>query len=173
MEFTCEHAGPLVSSYLDNELSEAQAAPLRQHLLGCPACRELAKQGKVLSAWFAGDTPPVAPPGFAARVARRAFAGDTGDSLAPTPVTAGEGSLLSFTLRLTAAAAVTLLGLSLAISFASRPDTGGRLGAEEINEVLRDEYMRHELPLPDEVPGPEAAAPESNDPESPADDDGE
>ena len=85
MKPTCDDARALVPSYLDGELSEAQASPLRAHLLDCPACRGVAKEGKALRRWFEFEPAPVSvPAGFAARVARRAFAGDPG-LLVPEP----------------------------------------------------------------------------------------
>ncbi len=78
MKMSCENARTLVPSYLDGELSEEQAAPLRGHLFDCRACREEVKQGKVLRRWFsaarAALPPASVPPGFASRVARRAIA---------------------------------------------------------------------------------------------------
>ena len=52
MTMTCNEALPLVWSYLDGELSEAQAAPLRKHLLECNGCRNSAQHGKTLKRWF-------------------------------------------------------------------------------------------------------------------------
>ncbi|MFT4541599.1 MAG: anti-sigma factor RsiW [Planctomycetota bacterium] len=70
----CRDASALVAGYLDDELSEAQAAPLRQHFLDCHSCRGQVQKGKSLQAWFP-ETPEVAvPSGFAKRVTRMAFA---------------------------------------------------------------------------------------------------
>ncbi len=71
----CKDARPLVPSYLDGELSEAQAGPLRKHLLACPACRASAQAGKHLKRWFAPTQLVPVPRDFAARVTRMAFAG--------------------------------------------------------------------------------------------------
>jgi hypothetical protein len=77
----CEGARPLVPSYLDGELSEAQAGPLRKHLLACQPCRASAQTGKNLQRWFAAAKAVDAshegaiPRDFAARVAQMAFAG--------------------------------------------------------------------------------------------------
>ena len=71
----CDRVQPLVPVYLDGELREELARPLRQHLLECQACRDVVAETKSLSSWFV-PTPEVAvPQGFAANVARRAFAG--------------------------------------------------------------------------------------------------
>jgi len=71
----CGDARPLVPSYLDGELTEAQAAPLRKHLLACQACRAGAQADKNMKRWFAVTEPIAVPRGFSGRVARAAFAG--------------------------------------------------------------------------------------------------
>ena len=132
----CHDARPLIPGYLDGEISEAQAAPLRQHLLECGACRASAQDGKALKEWFVDDGPVEVPAGFAARVARRAFAGDRGvgpvlvDSADSEGTGArGEGRVLSFVLQLTAAAAVLLIALSIGIRAIELP-SGGELHAD-------------------------------------------
>lgn len=115
-DFTCREALPLVPSYLDGELSEVRAGLLRKHLMDCAACRTSAQDGKALSRWFVRPERaeiPV-PSGFAARVARRAFAGDVGSSTGSAgreeEVGAREqGRILQFVLTLTAAAAAVML----------------------------------------------------------------
>src|SRR5258705_12108957 len=89
----CNQAQPLIPSYLDGELSEPQAAPLRRHLLDCQPCRAGAQSEKNVKRWFSATAAIAVPKGFAARVARRAFAGDTGEprlepAVAIVPVTA-------------------------------------------------------------------------------------
>lgn len=75
--FDCETAGEFLPRYLDGELPEHQAAPLREHLLACVGCRTTLVDQRNVTRWF--QAPEVAvPEGFAARVARRAFAGDPG-----------------------------------------------------------------------------------------------
>ena len=56
MKLNCENSHSLVPSYLDGQLPEAQAAPLRAHLIECPSCREVAKEGKSLKRWFNDDS---------------------------------------------------------------------------------------------------------------------
>lgn len=131
MKTACDSARPLVPSYLDGELSEAQASPLRAHLLECPACREVAKEGRALERWFVTDSTPVAiPAGFSARVARRAFAGDPG-LLVPEPPRARERrTLLPFLLIASAVAAAVLFVLAAAIQRQSLPDSS-HLDAKE------------------------------------------
>ena len=124
-ELTCENAGALVPVYLDGELTEAQAAPLRAHLFACPACREVAKGAKNLKRWFSEAARPAVevPPGFAARVARRAFAGDPG-LFVPAPA-AERSPQLTFLLQLTAVAAALLLVFAIAIQSRSLPGGDG------------------------------------------------
>lgn len=139
MDLACLNARSLIPAYLDGELSEGQAGPLRRHLFDCPECRESAKGGTVLKRWFSeGDWPAVeVPSGFAARVARRAFAGDPGLA-ASAPVAAEAApilpferkSQLPFLLKLTAAAAALLFVFALAIQNRSLPD-GERLDASQ------------------------------------------
>lgn len=147
MNLTCDAARPLVPSYLDGQLSELSASPLRAHLLACPACRESAKEGRNLKRWFAA--PPEAvpvPAGFAARVARRALAGDPG-MLVPEPPPVRERArrpLLPVLLVATAAAAVLLFVLALAIQRQNLP-SGDGLRAQEPPPWLDGEAR--DLPL--------------------------
>jgi anti-sigma factor RsiW len=126
VKITCDAARPLVPPYLDGELSEAQASPLRAHLLDCPPCRETAKEGKALERWFVDEPLAVAAPaGFAARVARRAFAGDPGLLVPEPPALARRRPLLSFLLVASAVAAAALLVLALALKRQSLPGADG------------------------------------------------
>ncbi len=127
---------------------------MRTHLLDCQACRESVQEGKVLRRWFEGDgEESVVPEGFAARVARRAFAGDPG-VLTPTGTTpplivertseptVRSTPILPFVLKLTAAAAGLVFVLSLFIKDANLP-TGSEIGADvrpfwEKEEALGD-----------------------------------
>jgi len=126
MKISCDAARPLVPSYLDGELSEAQASPLRAHLLDCPACREVAKEGKSLQRWFETESEPITvPAGFAARVARRAFAGDPGLLVPEPPAIRPRRPLLPFLLVASAVAAALLFVLAVAIQRESLPRTNG------------------------------------------------
>jgi anti-sigma factor RsiW len=147
MDIQCNDAAPLVSAYLDGELSEAQASPLRKHLLGCVTCRGSAQDLKNLRRWFVAPAAPAGngevPSGFAARVARRAFAGDTG---VPAPPAAAEPSareLLPFVRELTALAAAVLLMLAIGLELGERP-AGQPLKADEVPtlEEIEDELER-------------------------------
>jgi anti-sigma factor RsiW len=124
MKISCDDARSLVPSYLDAELSEVQASPLRAHLMDCPACREVAKEGKSLQRWFEFEPAPVAvPAGFAARVARRALAGDPGLLVPEPPAVRPRRTLLPFLLVATAVAAALLFVLAVAIQRESLPRT--------------------------------------------------
>jgi hypothetical protein len=121
MKMSCDNARGLVPSYLDGELSLEQAHPLREHLMDCRACREVAKDGKTLTRWFVDADPAgLVPEGFAARIARRAFAGDLGLDEPSVPAAhaaapAARGSLLPFLLKSVTVAAAVLLVLAAGI----------------------------------------------------------
>lgn len=138
----CTNAGRLISSYLDGELSEAQAAPLRKHLLACQPCRAAAQGEKNLKRWFVASPAVAVPQDFASRVARRAFAGDRGagergagergDGFVPAaaPVARpSEDRTLRFVLQVTALAATLLVVAAIALSSLKLP-SGNRLAAE-------------------------------------------
>ena len=141
LKIHCDNAGSLVQGYLDGELTEAQAAPLREHLLDCPGCRELAKGGRTLRRWFQearevhqdADAGVPVPDGFASRVARRAFAGDPG-LLIPEPRRA---SLMPFLLAATAVAAGLLLVLSIVIQRQTIPDSA-TMSADDYQPPWKD-----------------------------------
>jgi len=140
MEIECIDALPLVPAYLDGELSEARAGLLRKHLLGCHACRGAAQGGKTLERWFApraeaGADPRseffvAVPSGFAARVARRALAGDSGEREYRLP-RAKYDNVLPFVLRATALAAGLLFVLAVGLQMQSRPESTN-LSAESV-----------------------------------------
>lgn len=135
MTMNCDTAEPLVPIYMDGELTEARAAPLRRHLLGCPRCRSVAQAETALKGWFVDEESLEIPAGFAARVARRASAGDTGapdlardpnppagrrsTGTGPTGIRPTgariEAPLLQFVLQVTAVAAILLIALSIGL----------------------------------------------------------
>lgn len=171
----CDNAQPLIPRYQDGELEEELAAPLRQHLLGCGACREDAKRETTLKRWFAAPAAMTAPPGFAAHVARRAFAGDGGfDPLPEVELQPArdqartdrpETPILPFVLRMTAAAAAILFVLAIGLRWRSLPDTGA-LDAESLTEVmevieaLNEAEAINDPKAPTGATGPGAEAPE-------------
>jgi anti-sigma factor RsiW len=139
MEFSCKEAVPLIGAYLDGELSAPQAALLRQHLLDCHVCRNATQDGKTLKRWFAPLVAEAhlasavgAPPGFASRVARRAFAGDTGEraSTSTRPGRPQEDRVLTFVVGLTAVAAAVALVFALAAGSEKQP-AGSHLAADD------------------------------------------
>ena len=139
MTMNCNQAEPLIPSYLDGELSEAQAGPLRKHLLDCQPCRGAAQGEKNLKRWFVPEAGVMVPRDFASRVARRAFAGDRGERFADTPslriaARRGEDPNLRFVLQLTSLAAAVLIFLSLAIGSLKLP-SGSKLEADSTREV--------------------------------------
>lgn len=135
----CSDARPLVPVYLDGELTEAQAAPLRQHLMSCTSCRGAAQRGTAFKGWFVDEGPVDIPAGFAARVARRAFAGDVGEltPAASAPGTPGplghalsavgpseaSAGVLTFVLQLTSIAAAVLVALAIGMRSVGMPET--------------------------------------------------
>lgn len=141
----CDRAQPLVPLYLDGELSEIQADELRPHLLSCPSCRAAMQAERSLSAWFVPTAPVAVPDGFAARVARRAFAGDPGVLQPASAGPAGlETPILQFALRALAAAAVVLIVFAIAIRRVDLPESDlkandeGPISFEDHKELLRD-----------------------------------
>lgn len=139
MKMKCDDATPLVPSYLDGELSEEQAGPLRRHLLECSACREVAQGEQTLKRWFVSEAAIPVPAGFAQRVARRAFAGDPGLLVeeGAEVVRGDERRIAGFVLGLTALAAAILLCLSLAIREQRLPSTP-EVSAESYPAVLEE-----------------------------------
>jgi len=162
----CKNTRTLIPSYLDGEVSEVQAAPLRRHLLSCPACRELAKSETALQRWFAPPAEHQATPGFSARVAQAAFHADEaseeeGATLLPHPSVparaalpdsvhvaelafdgAGgaleERSTQQFVLLLTAAAAAVLLLFAVALQRNAQPSRGGLDAAPDLSTLFEE-----------------------------------
>ena len=178
----CQQSHRLIPSYLDGELSEAQAAPLRRHLLDCQPCRAGAQGEKNLKRWFSASLPVSVPKGFAARVARRAFAGDTGEPPteivpAAAPALAGwtggwaaldrngaresrglsEDRILRFVLQATAAAALVVIALSIALRSLSLP-AGTRLQAADGQTEIGVEQALERLDRLNRQEGGEAPA---------------
>ncbi len=167
-DLSCENARSLIPGYLDGELTEAQAAPLRKHLFACPTCREVTKDEKSLKKWFSEALPETVdvPQGFAARVARRAFAGDPG-LLVPVPARAASveehPSLLPFLLKLTAVAAGLLLVFAVTIQRRSLP-SGDGLSATDLAPWDRESASESLVDRPAmEIPAKEEELPEADD----------
>lgn len=157
-EMECQDARASIQAYLDGELNEERAGPLRKHLLDCQPCRGSAQSEKNLKRWFQKAKTPaqnLVPRDFSARVARRAFAGDRGENFAePRMVLLGSGDStmagsskpdernLRFVLSLTAAAALVLVVLSVAIRGLTLPSSSNMLAepaslsVDEAHKVL-------------------------------------
>lgn len=145
-DFTCTDARPLVPAYLDGELTADRASPLRQHLMECADCRTATQTHKAQSRWFVPTPEVSAPAGFAARVARRAFQGDTGEAPLPNETLA---PVLPFVLKMTAAAAGLLLVLSGVMRAVDIP-TGGELRADDAATMSLDDALERLEDLDDE-----------------------
>lgn len=143
MNLPCDDAQLSIMSYLDGELTEAQAAPLRKHLLECQPCRASAQDLKNTSRWFVRPEAVAVPRDFASRVARRAFQGDRGERLldvggramvAQPALESGagreNGRMLRFVLTLTSIAAAVVLCTAIAVRSLSLP-SGERLTADD------------------------------------------
>ncbi len=141
----CKQAQPLVSSYADGELSELQAGSFRKHLMDCQPCRALVQEAKSFQSWFVSSEPVAVPSDFAARVARRAFAGDTGefpDDVIPAAAPRREAPILQFSLRLAVAAALVLMVVSIGLGVSNQPDRAAPVSADqtqpELHEILEE-----------------------------------
>jgi anti-sigma factor RsiW len=146
----CQNAHPLIPSYLDGELTEAQAAPLRKHLLDCQPCRGSAQSDKNMKRWFVEPAAVAVPRDFASRVARRAFAGDRGERYSepvvrgPVPLQAvgkADERNMRFVLTMTALAATVLLCFAIAIKSLSLP-TGAELRADDQPSLSVDQALQ-------------------------------
>lgn len=141
---SCSTYAALVPGYVDGELSEEQAAPLRQHLLSCNGCRNAVQDLGRLGQWFPDEGPLEVPAGFAARVAAAAFAGEAPGAGAPrrrpvavAPEPSVEARILPFVLTLTSVAAGVLLTLALLLAQKGEPE-GQQLSAEPLPAILQE-----------------------------------
>lgn len=137
----CEDALSQIDSYVDGQLNEPLAAPLRRHLIDCSSCRLAAQEAEALKSWFVDPEalvgPAEAPAGFAERITELAFGPQTQKgprSLQPAlaGLDARDGTvneLSGFVLNLVAAAAVVLLLLAFGIKRNSLPEVE-RLSAD-------------------------------------------
>jgi hypothetical protein len=151
----CDEALALIPSYLDGELKESQAAPLRRHLLDCQPCRGGAQGEKNVKRWFPAAHAAAIPQGFAARVARHAFAGDTGEpeiEIVPAASPAAtvfarvaprsqEDPVLRFVLQATAAAALVVIALSVALRSQSLPSGTSLRAADGRGEISVEQAL--------------------------------
>ncbi|MEM6671657.1 MAG: zf-HC2 domain-containing protein [Planctomycetota bacterium] len=149
----CDVVQALVPTYVDEEVTESVAGSIRAHLIDCPVCRAVVQEELALRQWFEPTDEVEVPEGFAARVARRAFAGDEG--LAPvtiTPAASEGGRLLSFSRGLVAAAAAAMIAVTLFLASQELPSVG-EVGAgpdlDQALEELEDENRAREAELED------------------------
>lgn len=150
---SCDAALALVPGYLDEELSEEQAAPLRRHLLACHACREHAQAERALHRWFVPSEPVAVPEGFAARMTQLAFSGATVATPAsrPVPLAVVESTaprdLQRFVLRSVAVAAAVLLAFALALHWRNRP-AGEELYADDLPAMWSEPAVQRPVQRP-------------------------
>lgn len=150
---SCDAALALVPGYLDEELSEEQAAPLRRHLLACQGCRDYAQAERALRRWFVPSEPVAVPEGFAARVTQLAFSGATVSTRAPRaeePAVAAvpnAGELQRFVLRAVAIAAAVLFAFALALHWRNRP-VGEELYADDLPAMWSEPAVQSPAPRP-------------------------
>ncbi len=147
----CSDALARIPRYLDDELLEAEAAPLRAHLMDCVDCRGQVQEARSVSAWLVKPEPVEVPAGFAALVARRAIAGDPGAltpvadvAAGPAPLTSApaEGDRMrSFVVSAVAVAALVLLALSIALRRMDMPENRG-LSADDASTDQALEALR-------------------------------
>lgn len=150
----CNHATILIGPYLDGELNEAQAGPLRRHLLACAGCRTGVQAHKDMRRWFVEPEPVAVPAGFAARVAQAAFAGEAlatpgpgqprqaprGADPRPAAAPSGEGRLLRFVLGMTSVAAAATIMIVL-FTRDNRLSEGAGLRADERPRLTMDQAV--------------------------------
>ena len=156
----CSDALARIPRFLDDELPEAEAAPLRAHLMDCPDCRGQAQDARSVSAWFVKPAQVEVPDGFSARVSRRAVAGDRGvwtPVPAAAPVlseSAEDDPMRSFVVSAVAIAALVLLALSIALRRWDMPDSQGLsaddVGTDQVLEALREMNEREAAEESDE-----------------------
>jgi len=142
----CQTYRALVPGYADGELSEEQAAPLRQHLLSCNACRNAVQDLDHVGRWFPREPELEVPEGFAARVAAAAFAGAepvarprprAQQRPAAAAAPDAEPRLMGFVLTLTSVAAGVLLTLALLMAREDEPQ-GTQMSAEPLPAILQE-----------------------------------
>ena len=159
----CEVVLALVPTFVDDEVTDGVGGTVRRHLMDCPACRTAVQEEQTLRQWFVAGPEVGVPEGFAARVARRALAGDVGHipAIAPqlsipsephaeVPSARPAGRVLAFSRALVAVAAAGLVVTTLLLSDGSRPEVSGLDAGKGLQEALTEldeENQRLELEL--------------------------
>ena len=153
----CDVVLALVPTYVDDEVTESVASSVRRHLMDCTACRAAVQEETSLRQWFVPTEEVEVPEGFAARVVRRAFAGDEG--LAPvtlTPVASPDaGRLLSFSQMLVAVAAAAMVAATLMIASGARPSVDDLRADRDLDQALEELDQANEALLEGDAPQPE------------------
>ena len=163
----CEVVLALVPTFVDDEVTDGVGSTVRRHLMDCPACRKAVQEEQTLRQWFVASPEVEVPEGFAARVARRAFAGDVGLIPAVAPRSSSErelhaeapdgapdggpaGRVLAFSRALVAVAAAGLVVTTLLLSGGDRPEVAELDAGNDLQEALMEldeENQRLELEL--------------------------
>ncbi|MEM1448246.1 MAG: zf-HC2 domain-containing protein [Planctomycetota bacterium] len=175
----CDVVLALVPTFVDGEVTESVASSVREHLKDCRSCRAAVQEERSLRQWFVPTEDVEVPDGFAARVARRAFAGDEG--LAPVApntfdpeagyseagvlvpfATAGATAgalavrdghgLLAFSRTLVAAAAAAMVAVTLIIASGGHPASQGLGASQDLDEALEALDEENRSLLDDEDP---------------------
>ena len=156
----CDVVLALVPTFVDGEVTDGVAGTVRRHLMDCPACRNAVQEEQTLRQWFVAGPEVEVPKGFAAHVARRAFAGDVGLEPAPTPAAATPepppGRVLAFSRALVAVAAGGLVAISLVLAGSGGPEVADLDAGKGLQEALLELEQENERLELEEAP----AAPE-------------
>ena len=157
--FDCAQVLDLVPTFVDDEVPEGDARAVRIHLVDCTDCRGAVQEENSLRQWFVPTAEVAVPEGFAARVARRAFAGDEGRSaetltaalpehtLTPVAAPQAQGRVLSFVMGLAAAAAAVMMAFTLLLASQDSQGLGDGVGADSLLEDALDELHKENLAL--------------------------
>jgi len=158
----CDVVLALVPTFVDGEVTDSVGGTVRRHLMDCSACRNAVQEEQTLRQWFVASPEVEVPKGFAAHVARRAFAGDLGLEPSLAPVAASPelptGRVLAFSRALVAVAAGGLVAISLVLAGGGRPevaDLDAGKGLQEALLELEQENQRLQLEREESASTPE------------------
>ncbi len=138
----CDVVLALVPTFVDDEVTESVGGTVRRHLMDCSACRNAVQEEQTLRQWFVAGPEVDVPTGFAAHVARRAFAGDVGRepvpaAAAPAPEPAA-GRVLAFSRALVAVAAGGLVAITLVLAGSGNPEVADLDAGKGLQEALSE-----------------------------------
>ena len=139
----CDVVLALVPTFVDGEVAESVGGTVRRHLMDCPACRAVVQEEQTMRQWFVPGPEVDVPAGFAAHVARRAFAGDVGQAPVSAPQLEAApdrpgGRVLAFSRALVAVAAGGLVAGTLILSGGDRPAVGDLDAGKNLEEALSE-----------------------------------